>query len=163
MLIEDDFKSRELSQQGEDAAGTEPYLLRSGPYRELVISQPDQVHDFYQHDSKRHTKPRNLNLGEQFGSFLGPCVGGEYGDHWRTIRKHFEPPFAFHSVALRAPRFRREINDWLQSKAPNPRVNELDSKIDFRFLVFKLLSLHLYEDAFDDRVGTSFSLNLAWD
>ncbi|KAJ5957808.1 Cytochrome monooxygenase apdB [Penicillium viridicatum] len=145
------IRSRELSQQGEDVAGTEPYLIRSGPYRELVISQPDQVHEFYQHDSKRHTKPRNMNLGEQFGSLLGPCVGGEYGDQWRTIRNHFDPPFAFHSVALRVPRFTRGINDWLQSKAPNVGVSELDSKVDFRFLVFKLLSLHLYEDAFDDR------------
>ena len=71
------------------------------------------------------------------------------------------PPFAFHSVALRVPRFTRGINDWLQSKAPNVGVNELDSKVDFRFLVFKLLSLHMYEDAFDDRVGSPFFLNLA--
>ncbi|KAJ9296560.1 hypothetical protein DTO271G3_5258 [Paecilomyces variotii] len=143
-------RSQELSQRGEALAGTEPYLIRSGPYRELVVSQPDQVHEFYQNDSKRHTKPRNLNLGEPFGRFLGSCVGVQYGDHWRTIRKHFDPPFAFHSVALRIPRFRREIDGWLESKAPN-LASELDSKMDFRFLVFKLLSLHLYEDAFDDR------------
>ncbi|RAH39744.1 putative monooxygenase [Aspergillus brunneoviolaceus CBS 621.78] len=89
-------RSRELSEQGEALAGTEPYLIRSGPYHELVISQPDQVHEFYRSDSKSHTKPRNLNLGEPFGRFLGPCVGVQYGDHWRAIRKHFDPPFAFH-------------------------------------------------------------------
>ncbi|KAJ5514487.1 Cytochrome monooxygenase apdB [Penicillium fimorum] len=156
--------SRELSQQGEDAAGTEPYLIRSGPYRELVISQPDQVHEFYQHDSKKHTKPRNLNLGEPFGRFMGLCVGAEYGDHWRTIRNHFDPPFAFHPVALRIPRFRREIDAWLENKVPNVVVNELNSKVDFRFLVFKLLSLYLYEDAFDDRsYWTLLELNDKYD
>ncbi|OJJ98301.1 hypothetical protein ASPACDRAFT_61826 [Aspergillus aculeatus ATCC 16872] len=144
------IRSRELSEQGEALAGTEPYLIRSGPYRELVISQPDQVHEFYRSDSKSHTKPRNLNLGEPFGRFLGPCVGVQYGDHWRAIRKHFDPPFAFHPVAQRIPRFQREIEAWLESKAPTA-TSELDSKVDFRFLVFKLLSLHLYEDAFDDR------------
>lgn len=45
--------SAEISNQGRELAGDDPYLIRCGPYEELVISQPDQVHDFYQGDYKR--------------------------------------------------------------------------------------------------------------
>jgi hypothetical protein len=61
------LNSLELSQRGQRLAGEEPYLIRSGPYCELVISQPEHVHAFYEHDAKRHPKPRNFNLGEPFG------------------------------------------------------------------------------------------------
>ncbi|THY84184.1 hypothetical protein D6C92_09373 [Aureobasidium pullulans] len=72
--------SAEISNQGRELAGDDPYLIRCGPYEELVISQPDQVHDFYQGDYKRcsqrvvyshnvlgHGKPQNFNFGELFG------------------------------------------------------------------------------------------------
>ncbi|KAI4721985.1 hypothetical protein E4T48_01735 [Aureobasidium sp. EXF-10727] len=109
--------SAEISNQGRQLAGDEPYLIRCGPYEELVISQPDQIHDFYQGDYKRHGKPQNFNLGELFGRFMGTAVGLRYGEDWRKIRKHFDPPFAFHAVAQRIPRFQREIGLWIDELA----------------------------------------------
>lgn len=44
--------SSELSRQGKTLADDEPYLICSGPFRELVISQPAHVQEFYRHDSK---------------------------------------------------------------------------------------------------------------
>jgi len=46
-------RSRELSEMGLHVASGEPYLIRSGPYRELVISQPSHIQEFYQGDAKR--------------------------------------------------------------------------------------------------------------
>jgi hypothetical protein len=45
--------SAEISKQGRELAGDDIYLIRCGPYEELVISQPNQIHDFYQGDYKR--------------------------------------------------------------------------------------------------------------
>jgi hypothetical protein len=33
-------------------ASGEPYLIQSGPYRELVISQPNHISEFYAADAK---------------------------------------------------------------------------------------------------------------
>ena len=69
---------------GQETASAEPYLIQSGPYRELVISQPDHIREFYEADAKRelsdtpcrnmtltapaeHEKPKNFNFGEPFG------------------------------------------------------------------------------------------------
>ena len=78
-------------------------------------------------------------------------MGAQYGDTWRDIRKHFDPPFAFNTVIERTPKFVTEIDNWIGQVTPN-KVSQLNSKEAFRFLVFRLLSIHLFEDAFDDRV-----------
>lgn len=44
--------SLDLSKQGKALAGEEPYLIQSGPYQELVISQPRHIQDFYRNDAK---------------------------------------------------------------------------------------------------------------
>lgn len=38
---------------GQETAAGEPYLIQSGPYRELVISQPSHIREFYELDAKR--------------------------------------------------------------------------------------------------------------
>ncbi len=44
--------SLELSDQGKQLAGTDPYLIHNGNSRELVITQPDHIKDFYRNDTK---------------------------------------------------------------------------------------------------------------
>nr|CAO91862.1 putative monooxygenase [Penicillium expansum] len=92
------LQSANISQQGRALAGTEPYLITCGKYQELVISQPAHVHDFYRSDYKVHGKPLNFNFGGLFGRFMGTAVGLRYGDEWRKIRLHFDPPFKFHEA-----------------------------------------------------------------
>jgi hypothetical protein len=41
-----------LSQEGKDLAGDDPYIVRNGPFRELVISTPDQMQEFLRKDYK---------------------------------------------------------------------------------------------------------------
>lgn len=86
---------------------------------------------------------------------MGTAVGLRYGEDWRKIRKHFDPPFAFHAAAQRISRFGREIDLWNSELAQNGQdgVTDLDVGKSFRYLVLRLLSVHLYQDAFDDRVS----------
>ncbi|KAL4809102.1 cytochrome P450 [Aspergillus unguis] len=144
-------QSLELSQRGQQLAGEEPYLIRSGPYCELVISQPEHVHAFYEHDAKRHPKPKNLNLGEPFGRLAGNAVGTKYGDEWRRIRRYFDPPFVSPRAMENRSRFNVEIRQWIRAIAPAAET-KVNVAAVFKFLTFRLLAIHLYGDAFDDRV-----------
>ncbi|KAL1962731.1 hypothetical protein VTN77DRAFT_9275 [Rasamsonia byssochlamydoides] len=45
-------QSLQLSDQGKTLAGDEPYLIHNGRSRELVITQPDHLRDFYKDDTK---------------------------------------------------------------------------------------------------------------
>lgn len=48
-----DFKRRQvLSDEGKKLAGEDPYLVRNGPFKELVISSPDHLQDFLRKDAK---------------------------------------------------------------------------------------------------------------
>ena len=87
--------------------------------------------------------------------FMGTAVGLRHGEDWRKIRKHFDPPFAFHAVAQRIPRFQREIGLWISELAKDSKkgVSNIAVAESFRFLVLRLLAVHLYQDAFDDRVS----------
>lgn len=86
---------------------------------------------------------------------MGTAVGLRYGEDWRKIRKHFDPPFTFHAAAQQIPRFGREIDLWNSELAQDGQhgVTDLVVGKSFRFLVLRLLSIHLYQDAFDDRVS----------
>lgn len=47
-----DVLSLEMSQEGQDMAGEEPYLVHNGWTRELVVTQPEHVQEFYRKDGK---------------------------------------------------------------------------------------------------------------
>ncbi|KAJ6020540.1 hypothetical protein N7540_006044 [Penicillium herquei] len=145
------LQSAQISQQGRDLAGTEPYLITCGKYQELVISQPDHVHDFYRSDYKVHGKPLNFNFGGLFGRFMGTAVGLRYGDEWRKIRLHFDPPFKFHEAVRRLGIFQRETALWVAELSTSSST-DINARSAFKFLVFRLVAHHLYRDAFDDRL-----------
>ncbi|GFF77037.1 hypothetical protein IFM62136_09470 [Aspergillus lentulus] len=145
------LQSAHISQQGRALAGTEPYLITCGKYQELVISQPAHVHDFYRSDYKVHGKPLNFNFGGLFGRFMGTAVGLRYGDEWRKIRLHFDPPFKFHEAVRRLGIFQRETELWVGELATSSST-DLNARSAFKFLVFRLVAHHLYRDAFDDRL-----------
>jgi hypothetical protein len=51
-LADDTLPSAQLSQEGKDLAGDDPYIVRCGPFRELVISTPEQMQEFLRKDYK---------------------------------------------------------------------------------------------------------------
>ncbi|GFF30611.1 putative monooxygenase [Aspergillus udagawae] len=148
------LQSAHISQQGRALAGTESYLITCGKYQELVISQPAHVHDFYRSDYKVHGKPLNFNFWRLVRPeirFMGTAVGLRYGDEWRKIRLHFDPPFKFHEAVRRLGIFQRETVLWVGELSTSSST-DLDARSAFKFLVFRLVAHHLYRDAFDDRL-----------
>ena len=44
--------SLELSEKGKELADDDPYIIHNGNSRELVITQPYHVRDFYKNDAR---------------------------------------------------------------------------------------------------------------
>jgi hypothetical protein len=44
--------SRQLSQEGKKLAGDEPYMIRNGPFQELVLFAPDHLQEFLRKDAR---------------------------------------------------------------------------------------------------------------
>lgn len=84
---------------------------------------------------------------------MGTAVGLRYGDEWRKIRLHFDPPFKFHEAARRLGIFQRETALWVGELSTSSST-DLNARSAFKFLVFRLVAHHLYRDAFDDRVAS---------
>lgn len=150
--------SSALSQEGRRTAGTQPYLIRNGRHRELVLTKPEHIQDFYKDDTKNHTKPLNLNMGAYFGRILGEAVGVKYGERWRIIRKYFDPEFSFQKSRLAIPAFERSVKRWVDSLAPLSGVEydemgsfAVDTKKPCKFLTFKLLYMQLYGETFSEK------------
>jgi cytochrome P450 monooxygenase len=47
------FISQQLSDQGKALAGGDPFIIRNGRARELVVTKPEHIYDFYKGDTKR--------------------------------------------------------------------------------------------------------------
>ncbi|KAK8143562.1 hypothetical protein G3M48_007056 [Beauveria asiatica] len=135
----------QVSEAGRDIAGDEPFLIRNGPFQELVISQPDQLKEFCRKDAKDHTKPANMNLGDGFGQYvstffslrkrrkfpltfapppppppsrlLGGAVGVQAGKKWTTMRAHFDPEFSHKASMSMVPLYSAEAVRWLTELA----------------------------------------------
>ncbi|KAL7907288.1 cytochrome P450 [Trichoderma velutinum] len=151
--------SAELSRQGRELAGDAPYMIRNGQSRELVITQPDHLKDFYKNDTQHHPKPANLNMGAYFGRILGHAVGVQAGERWKIIRKYFDPEFAFRITVNAMPRTLDLVNQWadqlVQHSAPSskPAAREsftTDVQSVGKFLPFKIVSQQLYGQVFNE-------------
>ncbi|KAH8744652.1 cytochrome P450 monooxygenase [Hyaloscypha finlandica] len=132
--------SLELSDQGKRLAGNDPYLIHNGNSRELVITQPDHIKDFYRNDTK-------------------DAVGVKVGERWRAIRKYFDPEFTPAICIKTIPRYSAKISEWVDAlPIQASRVSSTDGsfmlnvKIPCRFLPFQLVALQLYGDVFSDEL-----------
>ncbi|KAI1312184.1 cytochrome P450 [Xylaria venustula] len=142
------FKSsRELSRKIRNSAGTSPCLVRTGPNQELVLSTAQDVQDFYGQDHERHMKAVVSQPGSPFGYVMPGAAAPPVNQDWRKIRKRFEPQLSIEAVSQRVPRFTREIKIWVK----NLDVGFVDSQQTFDLILFRMMYLHLYEDAYDDR------------
>ncbi|KAM0666013.1 hypothetical protein ACQRIU_005357 [Beauveria bassiana] len=168
MLKEDTRYTRfshgpQVSEAGRDIAGDEPFLIRNGPFQELVISQPDQLKEFCRKDAKDHTKPTNMNLGDGFGQLLGGAVGVQAGKKWTTMRAHFDPEFSHKASMSMVPLYNNEAIRWLTELA-QPSSSSCSSTPSTaggfvrniagacRLLPFRLIGLVTYGEAFDDKL-----------
>ncbi|KAM3450545.1 hypothetical protein MY3296_006008 [Beauveria thailandica] len=169
MLKEDTRYTRfshgpQVSEAGRDIAGDEPFLIRNGPFQELVISQPDQLKEFCRKDAKDHTKPTNMNLGDGFGQLLGGAVGVQAGKKWTTMRAHFDPEFSHKASMSMVPLYNAEAVRWLAELAQPSSSSSCSSTPSTaggfvrniagacRLLPFRLIGLVTYGEAFDDKL-----------
>lgn len=87
-------------------------------------------------------------------------MGVQYGQRWRTTRKHFYPEFAYQTSLKAIPKFSLNINQWLESlpyetlkPAAPAGTFVIDVKKPSRLLPFRLVALQLYGEAFNDTVS----------
>ncbi|PYI09959.1 cytochrome P450 [Aspergillus sclerotiicarbonarius CBS 121057] len=158
------ISSLELSNMGKELADDKPYIIQNGRCRELVVTQPDHLRDFYGKDTKDHPKPANLNMGEYFGRILGDAAGVQVGERWKIIRKYFDPEFA-HGISMQAlEKFSCQIHVWADALQTTPAGFKTSPENDenhgfivdltksMKFLPFKLVALQMYGEAFTEEL-----------
>ncbi|KAG2412227.1 hypothetical protein HFD88_009784 [Aspergillus terreus] len=81
-----------MSQEGQDMAGEEPYLVHNGRTRELVITQPEHVQEFYRKDGKVHLNDLHepLMLDAIFGKWTPYKLFNFLPTEFRSRLKKFE-------------------------------------------------------------------------
>ncbi|PKX89262.1 cytochrome P450 [Aspergillus novofumigatus IBT 16806] len=159
--------SQQLSDQGKAFVGEEPFIIRNGRARELVVTRPEHIYDFYKGDTKHHPKPPCLNMGSTLAvsSILGHAVGAIAGERWSMIRRYFDPEFSFQSARQAIPQLSGSINRWLDDLPLQGTGTEkgfaLEIKKPCRFLPLRLAAEFLYGEVFDDeRFSALLELNV---
>ena len=90
---------------------------------------------------------------------LGQCVGLKSGAKWKNMRSHFDPEFSHSSSNKMVAVCQREVDAWLQSLSGahtaeyDQRRFTVRAKEGCEFLPFRLISMNLYGEAFNDQVG----------
>ncbi|KAL6230883.1 cytochrome P450 [Aspergillus navahoensis] len=87
--------------------------IRNGRARELVVTKPEHIYDFYKGDTKHHPKPPYLDMGKYFSGILGHAVGAIAGERWSMIRRYFDPEFSSQSARQAIPQLSASTNRWL--------------------------------------------------
>ncbi|KAI0518345.1 cytochrome P450 [Xylaria bambusicola] len=142
------FKSSgELSRKIKDIAGPSPCLVRTGPRQELVIAKAQHVQDLYGRDYQISTSYNVSLSGSPFGYVMPGATASPAGQDCGKTRKHFKPILSLEAVSQRISRFAREIQTWVKTLD----VGFVDSRQTFDMIMFRMMYLHLYEDAYDDR------------
>ncbi|KAJ5185543.1 hypothetical protein N7491_006590 [Penicillium cf. griseofulvum] len=148
--------SQQLSDQGKALAGGEPFIIRNGRARELVLTKPEHIYDFYKGDSKHHSKPPYLNMGAYFSGILGHAVGAIAGERWSMIRRYFDREFSFQFARRAIPQLTASINRWLNDLplegTGTDRRFILEIKKASRFLPLRLAAEFVYGEVIDDEL-----------
>ncbi|GIJ91177.1 hypothetical protein Asppvi_010142 [Aspergillus pseudoviridinutans] len=157
--------SQQLSDQGKALAGGEPYIIRNGRARELVVTKPEHIYDFYKGDTKHHPKPPYLNMGMYFSGILGHAVGAIAGERWSMIRRYFDPEFSFQTARQAIPQLSETINRWLDNLPLQGTGTEkgfaLEIRKPCRFLPLRLAAEFVYGEVFDEeRLSALLELNV---
>ncbi|KAJ9293178.1 hypothetical protein DTO271G3_8122 [Paecilomyces variotii] len=150
---------KELSQEGEQMSGPDPYLVKNKSKIELVLFSPNQVRDFFEKDARYHEKKQDANMGQYFLRSLGQCVGVQNGERWHKTRRHLEAHFSAGEAASMILEFQKALTDWA-TKLPgdsaatptSPGTFLADSVAACRKLPFRMISMSLYGDMLTDEV-----------
>ncbi|EEP81630.1 predicted protein [Uncinocarpus reesii 1704] len=149
------FLPLQTSKQGEDLAHDEPYILRNGKHREVVIHTAEHVREFLRNDSKDHFRPTDLNFGDYFYQVLGQCVGALSGEPWRAVRRYFDPAYTHNAGLGLIPSFQAEVVKWLTALKNDSLRSGVGRMVvhaptSCKLLPLRVIPLSFYGEAFDD-------------
>lgn len=85
--------SIQLSEQGKALAGDEPFLIRNGRARELVITKPDHLRDFYKCDTKRKSRHNVRSSGSMVSLHRDQITRSPHRLTWASILMGIFQPF----------------------------------------------------------------------
>ncbi|KAL2004518.1 hypothetical protein VTN00DRAFT_3403 [Thermoascus crustaceus] len=150
---------RELSKEGEERCGDDPYLVKNGSKLELVLFNPTQVRDFFDKDARDHRKKPDANMGQYFLRSLGQCVGVQNGERWHKTRRHLEAHFSAPECASMILDFQSALDDWAEKLPADFAANSttsdgffVDSVEACRQLPFRMIALSLYGDMLTEEI-----------
>jgi hypothetical protein len=91
---------------------------------------------------------------------MGECVGLQSGPKWRMMRKYLDPEYSHQASIQMIPDMSKYIDAWVNELSKNP-IRPAGPNGAFvqnimracKNLAFRLLSLSLYGEAFDETVG----------
>lgn len=149
------FQSLPVSQQGEKLAHDEPYIIRNGNHREVVLHTAEHVREFLRNDSKDHFRPEGLGFGDYFYRMLGQCVGALSGEPWRVVRSYFDPAYTHAASLTMMPPFQNEVTKWLNAlKNDSLRTGVgrlvVHAPTSCKVLPLRVIPQSFYGEAYDD-------------
>uniref|UniRef100_A0A8H7K5R2 Cytochrome P450 monooxygenase n=1 Tax=Bionectria ochroleuca TaxID=29856 RepID=A0A8H7K5R2_BIOOC len=115
------------------------YSIWAGLKREIVLSTPEQVQEFYR-DSHLHIKAADNNSGWLFAELLGSCVGVVSQNRWKRVRRPFEHPFSRTSALTRPRTFIHEARDFLSVLNPNNEIRTINTSNDLKYCPFFMVA-----------------------
>ncbi|OGM48068.1 hypothetical protein ABOM_002902 [Aspergillus bombycis] len=153
------FEPHEISKQGEKLAHDEPYIIRDGAHREVVLHTAEHVREFLRNDAKDHFKPTGMNFGDYFYRVLGQCVGALNGEQWRDVRRYFDPAYTHAAGLTMIPSFQKEVVRWLNTlRNDSLRVGVgrlvVNAPTSCKVLPLRVIPQSFYGGAYDDEAYT---------
>ncbi|KAH8697071.1 cytochrome P450 CYP5293A2 [Talaromyces proteolyticus] len=148
---------RELSDEGYALGQGDPYIIRNGGRKEVVLCKPQHLREFFTVDGKDHWKAPDGNMGYFFHRLLGECVGANSRHEWRKIRSLFDPIYSSNAMSKLTHIFRGEVQDWLVCLSSHSSTQTqrrafftVDMSEQCARLPLKLVASTLYGDALSD-------------
>nr|QPC57089.1 cytochrome P450 hydroxylase [Tolypocladium sp. 49Y] len=125
-----------VSKQGEKLAHDEPYIIRSGKSREVVLHTAEHVREFLRNDAKDHFKPVGMGFGDYF-------------------YRYFDPAYTHNASLVMLPSFQNEVIKWLntlKSDSLRSGVGRLvvHAPTSCKILPLRVIPQSFYGEAYDD-------------
>lgn len=119
------------------------YLQRSGTYKEIVLTTPKQLMEYYKSNSKNHSKLDSFGAGAFLVILLGECLGFQNGSEWLSMRKVFDSFFTHKAAVENFPVMIDFISEWI-GDLNSDKISNIDPLQLVSDLPFTCIAKYLY-------------------
>lgn len=119
------------------------YIQRSGTSKEVVLTTPKQLMEYYGTKSKNHSKVDSFGAGAFLVTLLGECLGFQNGVEWLRMRKAFDPFFTHKAAVESFPTMVEFISRWVRN-FDHAKLNSIDPLQLVSDLPFTCIAKYLY-------------------